>query len=217
MPRYPLVPRHIHESLRGIEPTQDGELTYFPCSITLTSGEVLDTVYFMPERPIRKLWEAYLQSDGAKRLIRLEDVAEVRDSPTRLPARFANELYQHGETGMGYTIFTVVFSDGTRQACVTSSSVDFIQYPHGKSLLDVTAVVPNEGREDKLLVKAPPGWFSKGTNAPGNFSCYKHHHSSCQRQSHLYRRLQRRWQAGHGLSLIRLQRTGNGSTRVRGF
>jgi hypothetical protein len=39
----------------------------------------------------------------------MENVAEVRDSPRRLPARFANELYQHGESGMGYTIFTVVF------------------------------------------------------------------------------------------------------------
>jgi hypothetical protein len=46
-----------------------------------------------------KMWEVYLQTDGAKRLIRMEDVAEVRDSPTRLPARFANELYQHGESG----------------------------------------------------------------------------------------------------------------------
>ncbi len=159
MPRYSLLPRHIQESLQGIEPTQDGELTYFPCSITLTSGEVLDTVYFMPERPIMKLWDAYLQSDGAQRLIRMEDVAEVRDSPTRLPARFANELYQQGETGMGYTIFTVVFSDGTRQACVTASGLDFIRYPHGKGSLDVTAVIANEGREDKSLVKAPASYW----------------------------------------------------------
>jgi hypothetical protein len=86
-------------------------------------------------------------------------VAEVRDSPTRLPARFANELYQQGETGMGYTIFTVVFSDGTRQACVTSTGVDFIQYPPGKGSLDVTAVIANEGREDKSLVKAPSSYW----------------------------------------------------------
>jgi hypothetical protein len=35
---------------------------------------VLDTAYFMPERPVMKMWESYLQTDGAK-----ESVAEVRD------------------------------------------------------------------------------------------------------------------------------------------
>ena len=31
-------------------------------------------------------------------------------------ARFADEIYRHGESRMGYTIFTVVFADGQRQA-----------------------------------------------------------------------------------------------------
>jgi hypothetical protein len=159
MPRYSLLPSHIREVLQEIEPTRDGDLIYFPCSTTLTSGDVLDTVYFMPERPVMKMWESYLQTDGAKRLIRMENVTEIRDSPTRLPARFANELYKHGESGMGYTIFTVVFYDGARQACVTASGVDFIQYPPGKSPLDVTAVIPHEGRRDDSLVKAPPSYW----------------------------------------------------------
>ena len=159
MPRYSLLPRHLEESLQGSEPTQDGDLTYYPCSTTLTNGDVLDMVYFMPERPAMKLWEGYLQADGAKRLIRVEDVAEIRDSPARLPARFANELYQHGESGMGYTIFTVVFSDGARQACVTGNGVDFIQYPPGKGPLDVTDVIPHEGKRDDSLVKAPPSYW----------------------------------------------------------
>jgi hypothetical protein len=159
MPGFSLLPRHIEESLQAIQPTQDGDLTYFPCSVTLAGGEVLDTVYFMPERPIMKMWEAYLQTDGAKRLIRVEDVAEVRDSPTRLPSRFANELYRHGESGMGYTIFTVVFSDGRRQACVSSAGVDFIQYPPGKGSRDVIAVIPHEGKRDESLVKAPLSYW----------------------------------------------------------
>jgi hypothetical protein len=68
MPRFSLLPRHIEESLQAIEPTQDGDLKYFPCSASLTSGEVLDTVYFMPERPVMKMWDVYLQTDGAKRV-----------------------------------------------------------------------------------------------------------------------------------------------------
>ena len=139
MSPFSLLPRHIHDALQAIEPTHDSDLTYFPCSATLTSGDVLDTVYFMPERPTMKLWEGYWQTDDAKRLIQVAD-----------------ELYQQGEAGMGYTIFTVVFSDGARQACVTGTGVDFIQYPPGKGPLDVTAVLPNEGRRDDSLVKAPP-------------------------------------------------------------
>ena len=106
-----------------------------------------------------KMWGAYMQTEGAKRLIRVEDVAQVRDSPKRIPARFANELYQHGESGMGYTIFTVVFSDGTRQGCVTGNGVDFIQYPTGKGPLDVTAVIPHEGKRDNSLFTAPSSYW----------------------------------------------------------
>jgi hypothetical protein len=159
MSPYTLLPRHIQESLRGIESTQNGEIVYFPCSVTLTGGEVRDTVYFMPEKPVMKMWGVYLEGAGAKRLIRVEDVAEVRDSPTRLPARFANELYLQGESGMGYTIFTVVFSDGARQAYVTGDGVDFIDYPPGKGPLDVAAVISSEGRKAESLLQAPDSYW----------------------------------------------------------
>jgi len=115
MSRFSSLSRHIQDALQAIEPTHDSDFTYFPCSVTLTSGDVLDTVYFMPERPTVKLWEAYWQTDGAKRLIRVEDVAEVRDSPTRIPARFANELYQRANPAWG-----------------TPSSPSFSLMEHGK-------------------------------------------------------------------------------------
>jgi hypothetical protein len=75
------------------------------------------------------------------------------DSPTRLPVRFADEISRHGESGMGHTIFTVVFADGQRQACVTGNAVDFIRYPLGKGPRDVAAVIPHAGRRDESLVK----------------------------------------------------------------
>ena len=70
----------------------------------------------------------------------------VEDSPTRLPARFANQIYDHGESGMGYTIFTVAIFDGERQARGTGGAVDFIRYPNGKGPSDVGGVRPHEGR-----------------------------------------------------------------------
>lgn len=158
MTRYFSLPSHIREALEGLEPSGDGELVYHPCRATLKSGETLDTVYIVAEKPYLKCWGVYPEDDRGKRWIRIEDVAEVQDSPTRLPARFADEIYRNGESGMGYTIFTVVFTDGLRQACVTGNAVDFIRYPLDKGPKDVAAVIPHEGRRDDSLVKAPE-WY----------------------------------------------------------
>jgi hypothetical protein len=52
---------------------------------------------------------------------------------------------------MGYTIFTVIFADGSRQACITGGAVDFIRYPEGKAQSEVIDVVPHEGRRSELI------------------------------------------------------------------
>src|ERR1017187_1090437 len=143
----PLLP-HIREALKIIEPSRDGELVYYPCRAVLKSGEACDTVYIVSEEPFVKHWGVYPENDPCKRWIRMEDIAEVRESPIRLPAQFANEIYRSGESRMGYTVFTVVFADGVRQACDTGNAVDFIRYPIGKGPKDVVAVIPHEARRD---------------------------------------------------------------------
>jgi hypothetical protein len=158
MNRYSQLPDNIRDQLSRIEPSHDGELVYYPIRAILNSGEVLDTVYIVPEKPYLKYWGVYPEADRGKRWIRIEDVAEVADSTIRLPAKFAEEIYRNGESCMGYTIFTVVFADGLRQACVTGNAVDFISYPPGKSPKDVVKVLPHEGRRDGSLVKAPE-WY----------------------------------------------------------
>ena len=149
---------HIREALTGIEPSRDGELVYYPCRAVLKSGEAFDTVYIVSEKPYVKHWGVYPENDLGKRWVRMEDIAEVQESPTRLPAQFANEIYRNGESGMGYTIFTVVFADDVRQACATGNAVDFIQYPIGKGPKDVVAVIPHEGRRDASVAKSPQ-WY----------------------------------------------------------
>ncbi len=57
---------------------------------------------------------------------------------------------------MGYTIFTIVFVDGTQQACVAGNAIDFVRYPQGKGPGDVVAVHPHEGRNADPLVQVPP-------------------------------------------------------------
>jgi hypothetical protein len=86
------------------------------------------------------------QQDRGKSYISVADVDALAESPRRLPARFANKLYRSGESGMGRTIFTVVFADGSRQAYGAGNAVDFIRYPEGKTSSDVVDVLPHEGR-----------------------------------------------------------------------
>lgn len=152
--RYAALPDHIRKALESIEPSGDDELKYYPCRITLNNGTVLNTVYIEPEMPYLRFWGVYPEDDRGKRHVRIEDVVKVEDSPTRLLAQFANEIYRNGESGMGYTIFTITFADGEQQACVNGNAVDFIRYPDGKGPNDVVAVHPHEGRNTQL-VKGP--------------------------------------------------------------
>ena len=157
MSRYPLLPATVQADLNRVTPSHDGDMLYYPCRVVLASGKALDTVYIVPEKPYLEYWGTYPEDDPAKRWVSIEDVARVEDSPTRLPAIFANEIYRNGESGMGYTIFTVVFSDGLRQPCVSGNAVDFIKYPAGKGPKDVQAVIPHEGRNSSLV--EAPEWY----------------------------------------------------------
>lgn len=145
-PHFPTLPDKLREDLRTITPSRDGDLTYWPCAARMKDGTVLVCVYVVPEGPYIKHWGVYPQQDRAKSYISLADVDALSESPKRLPARFANKLYKSGESGMGYTIFTVVFADGSRQAYATGNAVDFIRYPEGKGQSDVVDVLPHEGR-----------------------------------------------------------------------
>ena len=174
----PLLP-HVREALESIEPSRDGELVYYPCRAVLRSGEAFDTVYIVSEKPYVRHWGVYPQNDSGKRWILMEDIAQVQESPTRLPARFANEVYRKGESGMGYTIFTIVFADGVRQACVSGNAVDFIRYPIGKGPKDVVALLPHEGRRDDSLVKSPEWyWCIYSEVDPSKSSDFEHHPKS---------------------------------------
>jgi hypothetical protein len=157
MPRYTRLPNSIHDALQNIPPSDGGDIMYYPCRVVLKSGLTLDTVYIEPEKPYLRAWGIYPEDDKAKRSVRIEDVVKAEDSPTKLPFQFANEIYRNGESGMGYTIFTVVFSDGQRQACSTGNAVDFISYPDGKGPRDVVAVVPHEGKWANIV--SAPEWY----------------------------------------------------------
>jgi hypothetical protein len=145
-PHIPKLPDKLRDDLSAITPSQCGDLAYWPCAARMKDGSVLLCVYVVLEGPYIRHWGVYPQQDRGKSYISIADVDALAESPKRLPARLANKLYEAGESGMGYTIFTVVFADGSRQAYGTGNAVDFIRYPEGKGQGDVLDVLPHEGR-----------------------------------------------------------------------
>jgi hypothetical protein len=155
VPRYPKLPLHLKRQLDAITPSVDGDLKYYPCLVRLNNGIETDRAYFVAEGPYIKKWVLYPSQDRHKVEILSSEVASLVESPSRLPPPFANQLYQAGESGMGYTVFTVIFSDDFRQAYLTGNAVDFVDYPEGKTSQDVVAVIPHQGRDDARCRDAP--------------------------------------------------------------
>jgi hypothetical protein len=139
----PKLTPSIKKQLAAIEPSKDWGVEYFPCDVTLKDGVKIERVYFVAEIPFLKKWGISPDADPGKKALDLEAVLTVVDSRFRLPARFANRLYEHGESGMGYYKFTVVFESGWSQAYLTGDAVDFISYPEGFAKEDVLDVLPN--------------------------------------------------------------------------
>jgi hypothetical protein len=112
-------------------------------------------VIFTAAAEFIEIWGIYPDQDPGKRAVRPQEVHSIKDSRSQLPAKFANELYACGETGMGYYGFMVVFASGLRQTHVTGDLVDFIQYPTGLTKNDVLSVVPNVRPASDSYVKGP--------------------------------------------------------------
>jgi hypothetical protein len=133
--------------LRRVPPSRDGRLEYHPCRVTLDDGRIVDCVYIVEAGAYLVKWGVWPEDDPGKRSVPIERVVTIEESPHRLPASLANRLYEAGESGMGYSLFTVEFRDGTEQAYVTGSAVDFIDPPPGLRASDAVRVLPHKGRD----------------------------------------------------------------------
>lgn len=159
-PAYPKLSPHLKKQLDAITPSIQPivGLAYYPCLVTLRGGTSLDRVYLVSQAPWIKLWGVYPSSDSGKYEVLASDLVSIAESPCRLPAPFATELYKAGESGMGYTVFTVVFKTiipflRSRKTYLTGNAVDFIAYPFGKGPKDVVSVLPHVGRRSASLAR----------------------------------------------------------------
>jgi hypothetical protein len=143
----PIRPQ-LYAKLQAIRPSRDGDMAYFPCQVRLTDGRVLERVYVQPLEPYRTHWGVLPADDPDKHHVPIEDIADLEESPLRLPPQFADELYRAGESGMGYTIFQLDFRNGASIPVVTGNAVDFVPLPPGTTVADIVRVRPHEGRND---------------------------------------------------------------------
>ena len=137
---FPRLDASLRRQLEVVQPTTDGATVYRPCVVTLQSGKTRDCVYVMEAESYIRAWGVWPDDDPAKSSVAVDQVASLAESPRRLPAELANKLYAWGESGMGYTMFTVVLRDGRRLPRVTGNAVDFPVLPEGVTSDDILDV-----------------------------------------------------------------------------
>jgi len=109
----------------------------------LIDGRVLDRVYVQGAYTWKASWGVWPEDDRGKAAISIDEVASISDSPARLPAALASRLLEAGESGMGYTKFTLVLRGGRRINAMTGNAVDFPALPPGVSATEIVEVVPH--------------------------------------------------------------------------
>ena len=159
MARYPTLNAALRKQLERIQPSVLRGVNYYPCAAKLVNGDILSCVCLVQDEAFIKLCGGVdPESFPRGNRVLVQEVADVSESPLRLPARCARKLRRHGESGMGYFVFTVVFTDLSRQA-YGGGSVDFIQYPEGKGPKNVLWVIPHEGKQAESILTGPaPHW-----------------------------------------------------------
>jgi len=127
-----------------------------PCSVVTRSGECIDRIYVIAADEWLYYWGPYPDSEMTPGfVVDVRDIAEISESPYRLPAGLAEQLYRMGETGMGYYEFTLFLQDGRRIGCQTGNAVDFPPLPSDAVGADVVRV--ERGLANAEVTKdAPP-------------------------------------------------------------
>ena len=142
------------QQLAAIPSSIDGICEYRPCQVTLVSDDVVDRVVILEADSYLTAWGVWPADDPAKQSVAIEEVTQIADSPVRLPAGLANQLYVAGESGMGYVVYTVVLRDGRHLPFVTGNLVDFPALPRGVGTGNIVDVLAHQGPE-QFRCRAP--------------------------------------------------------------
>jgi len=120
----------------------------------LSDGSKKDRTYIVCAEEYIKVWGIWPEEDKHKKSILIDYVIEIQESDFRLPPQIAQKIYDGGESGMGYYIFTLIFNDGSKQAYITGGAVDFIPLPIGMVMNDIADVDLHVGRDDPMRMRS---------------------------------------------------------------
>ncbi len=105
---YPPLSLELAAQLDSISITTHTGVTYRPCRVSLLDGKFLDCVFLVDAQEYIKVWGMWPDQDEDKGEVLIGDVVRIEPSPYCLPARFAQRLYDAGESGMGHVQFEIV-------------------------------------------------------------------------------------------------------------
>ena len=115
----------LQEQLRKIEPVEPFRDVLYPCALEMQDGTVFECAYLVETTNDRRD-RAPLSPFN----VDLSQIKRIRESRHRVPAKVARELYQSGESGMGYYYFRLHFIWPFRRAYLLSASlIDFEYFP----------------------------------------------------------------------------------------
>ncbi len=133
-------------AIRAIVPSEDRQhgsqriLTY-PCAVTLIDGTVHERAYC----------NLFARYSDAGDWINPETVAEIRESPHRLPVHLARRLYAAREGGsLGYLFYRLQFRAQPDVVFLGGDyRFDFPDLPDGYDMRDVIDLKPHDGRDTR--------------------------------------------------------------------
>ncbi len=144
---YSEIDKELLKQLMQIEPSKFWGMEYRPCKVFLKDGNVAEHIYVCEANMYIKTWDVWPEDDKGKKYISIQDVTKIEESKRRIPARLANKMYQAGESGMGYCIFTLVLKDGRKLPYLTGNAVDFVDLPPEVMPDMILDILPHQGRE----------------------------------------------------------------------
>jgi len=115
--------------------------------VLLRQGELYERVYVMDRDTYVQLGGIWPDPPDGTSALAIENIDWIEDSPHRLTPEIATKIYEAGETGLGYRVFTLLLENGTRLPYSTGRQVDFLELPPGVTTWDIVDVLPHVGRE----------------------------------------------------------------------
>lgn len=135
-PYCPVINVAPAEFLRQLDTIEAG-VWGTPCSVTLIDGS---------SRDVCLAWENKRYSDKGNWLSPLQ-VVDIRECDARMPTEFARQIWNAGESGMGYHIYVVELEDGASFVHVAGNLlIDLVSLPSGYHPTDIVNVIPHQGR-----------------------------------------------------------------------